>query len=441
MPPGKRHFHLDPLGGVAGDMFVACLLDAYPALRDGALAAACATAAVECELAAHRDHVLTGSRFRVGGEHDHPHPPAPHEHPHEHGHSHDHGHPHDDEHHHVHDDEHHDHHDEHRHEHGHLSWAGIRADLERSSLTANVREHAIGIFSILAQAEARVHGVAIGDVTFHEVGAKDSIADIVAAAWLIDALSPATWSVGPLPLGSGSVRTAHGVMPVPAPATTLLMEGFATLDDGIGGERVTPTGAAILRYLTPVARPRAPGVLWRTGIGFGTRMLPGTSNVLRLLAFAPQEEAAGGIPHRELAVITFEVDDQTPEDMAIALDRLRALPGVHDVLQMAAWGKKGRMATHLQLLAQPEALEDAVEACFRETTTIGLRTHMVHGRALTRRMHSVLVDGQPLRVKSVARPGGRSGKTEADDLVSADSQAARMALRVRAQRMAEEDDA
>jgi uncharacterized protein (DUF111 family) len=294
---------------------------------------------------------------------------------------------------------------------------------------------------LLAQAEARVHGVATGDVAFHEVGAQDSIADIVAAAWLIDALSPATWSVGPLPLGSGSVRTAHGIMPVPAPATTLLLEGFPMLDDGIAGERVTPTGAAILRYLKPIARPRAPGVLWRTGIGFGTRRLPGTSNVLRLLAFVPQEEAFLGIPHRDLAVIAFEVDDQTPEDLAIALERLRALPGVHDVLQMAAWGKKGRMAAHLQLLARPEVLDEVVEACFRETTTIGLRTHLVQGRALTRRMHSVLVDGQPMRVKSVERPGGRSGKTEADDLVSAEGQSARTALRLRAQQMVEDDHA
>jgi pyridinium-3,5-bisthiocarboxylic acid mononucleotide nickel chelatase len=402
MPAGNRHFHLDPLGGAAGDMFVACVLDAYPALREGALAAASDAADIACEVVPHRDPVLTGSRFAVGEEH------------------------------------HHHHHDE-PHDHGHTRWARIRANLEASSLPVAVQGHAVGIFALLAEAEARVHGIAVADVTFHEVGARDSIADIVAAAWLIDALSPATWSVGPLPLGGGSVRTAHGVMPVPAPATTLLLEGFAMTDDGIGGERVTPTGAAILRYLKPVARPRAPGVLRQTGLGFGTRILPGTSNVLRLLAFAPQDEASAVIPHRELAVIAFEVDDQTPEDIAIALDRLRAVPGVHDVLQMAAWGKKGRMAAHLQLLAQPEALDDVVEACFRETTTIGLRTHLVRGRTLIRRTHTVLVDGEPLRVKSVERPGGRSGKTEADDLVSADGQTARMALRLRAQQSAEDD--
>lgn len=418
MPSGNRHLHLDPLGGAAGDMFVACVLDAYPALREGAVAAASAAAGIACRLLAHRDHVLTGSRFAVGEDHHHQHHDEPHDHRH-------------------------GHHDGHRHgdDHGHVAWARIRANLEASALTAAVRDHAIGIFALLAEAEARVHGVSAEDVAFHEVGAQDSIADIVAAAWLIDALSPARWSVGPLPLGGGSVRTAHGLMPVPAPATTLLLEGFAMVDDGIGGERVTPTGAAILRYLKPVARPRSPGVLRQTGIGFGTRHLPGTSNVLRLLAFAPGEDASAAIPHRELAVIAFEVDDQTPEDIAIALDRLRALPGVHDVLQMAAWGKKGRMVAHLQLLAKPEVLDDVVEACFRETTTIGLRTHLAQGRALTRRMHSVTVDGETLRVKSVDRPGGRSGKTEADDLVSAQGQAARMALRIRAQQMAEDDDA
>jgi uncharacterized protein (TIGR00299 family) protein len=404
MPSGHHHFHLDPLGGAAGDMFVACVLDAYPRLRDGAVAAASDAAGISCHLVPHRDHVLTGTRFSVGDHHDH-----------------DHGH-------------------EHALVHDHANWARIRADLEASSLSAGVRAHAVGIFSLLAEAEARVHGIDVADVTFHEVGAQDSIADIVAAAWLIDALSPASWSVGALPLGSGSVRTAHGMMPVPAPATTLLLEGFAMLDDGIGGERVTPTGAAILRYLKPIARPRAPGVLGHTGLGFGTRHLPGTSNVLRLLVFAPQDDASAAMPHRELAVIAFEIDDQTPEDIAIGLERLRALQGVHDVLQMAAWGKKGRMAAHIQLLARPEVLDDVIEACFRETTTIGLRTHLVHGRALTRRMQTVMVDGEPLRVKSVERPGGRSGKTEADDVVSADGQAARMALRLRAQQMARDED-
>lgn len=417
------HFHLDPLGGAAGDMFVAAVLDAFPEFREGAVAAASGAADIACGLVAHHDTVLTGSRFVVGKAQTERHKPPAHEDGHHDHHHHD-GH------------HHHDHDEGEPHDHGHTRWSRIRTDLDRAALASGVRDHAVGIFTLLAEAEARVHGIAVEDVAFHEVGAQDSIADIVAAAWLIDALSPANWSVGPLPLGGGTVRTAHGVMPVPAPATALLLEGFAMTDDGIGGERVTPTGAAILRYLRPIARPRAPGVLRRTGMGFGTRRLPGTSNVLRLLAFAREDEAPAPIPHRELGVISFEVDDQTAEDLATALERLRAIPGVHDALQMAAWGKKGRMAAHIQVLARPDALEAAVEACFRETTTIGLRTHMVEGRALTRRMHTVLVDGEPLRVKTVERPGGRSGKTEADDLASAEGQAARSALRQRAQQAA-----
>jgi uncharacterized protein (TIGR00299 family) protein len=409
MPSGRHHFHLDPLGGAAGDMFAACVLDAFPGLAEGAIAAAKAAAGVDCRLIPHRDHGLTGSRFAVGEAQSH-------------------------------EDNHHHHHHDAPHDHGHARWSRIRADLETAALAPAVRTHAIGIFTLLAEAEARVHGIPVAEVAFHEVGAADSIADIVAAAWLIEALSPASWSLGPLPLGGGSVRTAHGVMPVPAPATALLLEGFAMTDDGIAGERVTPTGAAILRYLAPVARPSSPGLLRQTGMGFGTRHLPGTSNVLRLLAFAPSEDAPGLVPHRELAVIAFEVDDQTAEDLAIALERLRALPGVHDALQMAAWGKKGRMAAHVQVLARPDVLEAVVESCFRETTTIGLRTHLVHGRALTRRMHTVRLDGNAMRVKVVDRPGGRSGKTEAEDLVSAEGQTARMARRLRAQQMAEDDD-
>ena len=408
--PARHHLHLDPLGGAAGDMFVAALLDAFPDLRGGVVAAAGAAAGIGCRLVPHRDAVLTGSRFIVGDDE-----PEPHQHDGDH------------------------HHHERPHDHGHTRWSRIRGLLAESDLAPAVRDHAIGIFALLAEAEARVHGIAVEDVAFHEVGAQDSIADIVAAGWLIDAVSPASWSVGPLPLGGGTVRTAHGVMPVPAPATALLLEGFAMADDGIGGERVTPTGAAILRYLKPVMRPRAPGILRQTGMGFGARRLPGTSNLLRLLVFAPPDDVPAPMPHRELGVISFEVDDQTPEDLAMALERLRAVPGVHDVLQMAAWGKKGRMAAHIQLLAQPDVMDVAAEACFRETTTIGLRTHLVQGRALARRMHTVLVDGEPLRVKTVERPGGRSGKAEADDLLAADGQAARTALRQRAQQMAEDD--
>jgi len=394
-----RHIHLHPLGGAAGDMFVACLLDAFPEHRAAAVEAAEALAHVGCRLLPHEDGTLTGSRFVVEDA------------PHDHGHG-----------------------------HGHAHWRGIRARLEDLSLAPAVRAHAVDIFAVLAEAEGRIHGVPADAVTFHEVGAADSIADIVAAAAVIEAVGPARWSVAPLPLGGGTVQTAHGMMPVPAPATALLLEGFAMHDDGIAGERVTPTGAAILRYLECGATAPVRGTLRRSGYGFGTRRLPGVSNCLRALVF--EDGAAASAPgHRELAVISFEVDDQSGEDLATGLERLRALPGVHDVLQMAAFGKKSRLAVHVQVLAAPDALDAAVEACFRETTTIGLRTHMAEGRALARRFAAVEVDGQEATVKLVERPGEDggtvvTGKAEADHLRPVASHAARMRLRQQAEQLA-----
>jgi hypothetical protein len=403
-----RHLHLDPIGGIAGDMFVAALLDAEPDREPDCLRIAQAVARVPCRLLRHRDKVLAGARFSVRAEHAHPH-----------------------------DSDHRDH--------GHTSWSDIRALLHQAPLPVRARDHALGIFEVLARAEARVHGVEPEAVTFHEVGAADSLADIVAAAWLIaaqaDADGDATWSIGPLPLGSGLVHTAHGVLPVPAPATALLLEGFAVVNDGIGGERVTPTGAAIVHHLAALDAPPA-GVrrALRTGIGFGTRTLPGLPNALRVMIF---ETASGATPirtshdHRELAVIAFEVDDQTAEDLAAGLERLRAVAGVHDALQMPAFGKKGRMATHIQVLAAPDALDAAVDACFAETSTIGLRIHMVQGRALRRSIAEVSVEGRPVRVKRVERPGGATGKAECDDL-NAPGHATRSRLKREAERLADE---
>ena len=389
-----RHLHLDPLGGVAGDMFVAAMLDAFPEHETAVVAAAEQAAGVRCQVIGHHD-VFAGRRFCVRDDssaRDH---------------------------------------------HHHVAWREIRARIAATALPDSVKAHAIGIFELLAAAEGKVHGIEPEAVGFHEVGAADSIADIVAAAWLIAAAAPARWSVAPLPLGAGRVRTAHGPMPVPAPATARLLEGFAFLDDGIAGERVTPTGAAILRYLNCApSPPAAVRRLERSGLGFGSRKLPGIANALRVLAFAADGGAV--LPgHRELAVVEFEVDDQSAEDLAAGLDRLRELAGVHDVVQMPAFGKKGRMATHVQILARPDTVSAVTEACFRETTTIGLRTHLVGGLVLPRRQAQVTVEERLMRVKLVERPGGVSGKAECDDAASVDGHAARVRLRRQAEQIAE----
>ncbi|HEY0205684.1 MAG TPA: LarC family nickel insertion protein [Acetobacteraceae bacterium] len=420
--PEFLQLQIDALGGMAGDMFTAAVLDAFPEHEAGTLASVAAVTGsepVQCRLLPHHDGVLQGRRFSVElpgtqnvGHHDHG--------PDQHGHHvrHDHG------------------HHEHRHD-PHQSWAGIRALIEQAQLDPAVRDGALAIFEHLARAEARVHGIEVAEVAFHEVGAWDSIADVVAAAHLAAVLSPATWTVGPLPLGSGRVSTAHGWLPIPAPATALLLQGFATMDDGVGGERVTPTGAAILRHLCGNSLPSHDvRRLHRTGIGFGTRTLPGIPNCVRLLAFIQVPVAqTPGIPmpvtqgHRDLGIIEFEVDDQSAEELAMGLDRLRNHPDIFDVVQMPVFGKKGRMMTHVRALVRADALDETIGACFRETTTIGLRHHRVSGAALDRRSDAVEVGGRTVRVKSVDRPGGRTAKAESDDVLGQDGHAARAALR------------
>jgi uncharacterized protein (TIGR00299 family) protein len=391
MPMGcPAHIHLDPLGGLAGDMFLGATLDAWPELADGTFAAMRAAGLPEAwqvRHLEHRDGALAGSRVTIdppsGGEH------AP-----------------------------------------HGMYVEIRDRIGRAPLAPGVSARALAILGLLAEAEAKVHGRSIEQVHFHELADWDSIADIVGAAFLIETLG-ASWSTAPLPIGRGRIASSHGALPAPAPAAALLLQGFAVIDDGIEGERVTPTGAAILRHLD--AAPRLPTGSWRlmtTGIGFGTRRLPGMSNALRLLAY---EQAAGARIDDQVAVIGFEVDDQSPEELALGLDALRASDHVIDVIQLATLGKKGRMASQVQLLARPEGLDAVIDACFAETTTLGLRWRIEARAILARESLTVAGPEREVAVKVASRPGGaRTAKAEIDDIgVGPGGQAGR-ALRRRA---------
>jgi pyridinium-3,5-bisthiocarboxylic acid mononucleotide nickel chelatase len=384
------HLHLDAIGGVAGDMFIAAVLDAFPHLQDGMLQAIRAAGLPEditCRIVEHRDEVLTGLRFLVEGPAYRPRDRGlslPEE------------------------------------RHRHTPFHEIRTRLERSTLAPGVKRRAIHIFSLLAEVEGQVHGMPAEAVSFHELGGWDSIADMVGAAFLVDALDSPTCSVSALPQGSGRVKTDHGWLPIPTPATALLLQGFEMLDDGLPGERVTPTGAAILKHLDPAQRNaaqhgRQTRRLLRTGSGFGTRTLPGLSNVLRVLVLEETTERSGS---QRVAEIAFDVDDQTPEDLAIALDRLRAHPSILDVLQVSAFGKKGRITAHIQILAEPDDLDGVFAACFSETATLGLRWQLLERRVLARSQATVDVDGHSVRVKVAERPAAPTAKAESDDLLS-----------------------
>ena len=388
------HLHLDPVGGIAGDMFIAALLDAFPQLSaglDAALAKVGLPPGSRCAVLAHSDGTLSGRRFDVSLPAESVHTAA-------------------------------------GHHHAHVGLAAVRAAIAAMELDAAVAARAGAIFAVLAEAEAAVHGVGVDQVEFHEVGALDSIADIVGAAWLIEALSPAIWSVGALPLGSGRVRCAHGMLPVPAPAVVRLLHGFAFFDDGLPGERVTPTGAAILRNLGCVSgmAPR-PGRLSASGMGFGVRKLPGLANMLRVLAF----EMAPAMSADAVALLVFEVDDQTAEDLALGLERLRACDGVLDVVQSPVFGKKGRMAAQVQVLLRPERLDAIVAACFAETATLGVRHQLLARSVLERRQTTVAdANGLEVRVKLASRPDGTlSAKAESDDLRQGGARSGREKLR------------
>lgn len=370
-----RSIHLDVIGGLAGDMFAAAVVDAQPALALELLAtlrlisipAAMSSRFDECCAGG-----LKGLRFVVPSAHADAH--------------------------------------EHRH------YKDLRGWIEQSSLTVGVKQHALGLFQVLAEAEAAVHGIAVEQVEFHEVGASDSICDFVAAAAILDKLGTAGWSWSPLPLGSGRVRCAHGVLPVPAPATARLLAGMRVIDDGVSGERITPTGAAILQYLVRCGSPGTPParverVLSANGIGHGTRTLQGVPNIVRCLVF---EEARQTVMQTgDIAALQFEVDDQSPEDLAVGIEHLRQLPGVLEIYQAPVYAKKGRIAVQLQVLLEAWSVDSVVEACFVETTTLGVRMASVHRRTLDR---SVMQLPGAVRVKLANRPGRNvTAKAEMDD--------------------------
>jgi uncharacterized protein (TIGR00299 family) protein len=365
------HIHIDPLGGLSGDMFLAAILDAWPASFSGLDAALRATGLPETitlRRVDHADHALSGSRLLVEGSADRP----------------------------------------------TGSYRDIKALLNDAALPDGVRARALDTFALLAEAEGHVHNVPPEDVTFHELADWDSIVDIVGAAFLVDGLGQVSWSVASLPVGRGRVTTSHGPLPVPAPAAARLLEGFELIDDGIEGERVTPTGAVILRHLgASAAMPRQPLRLMRTGTGFGTRTLPGLSNAARLLVY--ELPPSDGITDDLVGVIEFEIDDQSAEELAVGLDALREVEGVVDLLQVPAFGKKGRMVASIRLLCRPDCIDTVIGACFTETATIGLRWQLTHRRTLPRT--SSRAAGGDIAVKLVRRPGGeRTAKADVEDV-------------------------
>jgi uncharacterized protein (DUF111 family) len=235
------------------------------------------------------------------------------------------------------------------------------------------------------------------------------------------------------------VRTRHGLLPVPAPATAEILRGFRWRDDGVGGERVTPTGAAIVAHLIGDAHARpAAGLLHAAGTGAGTRELNGMPNILRALVFAPSGAAASTTEEDdEVIVVGFDIDDMSGEEIAIAAERLRATDGVIDLSLGSRQGKKGRPVCDFRLLVRPAAFAAVCERCFLETTTIGFRWRSERRVCLQRRQERLEVAGESLSRKRTQRPDGHASlKVESDDL----ARFAGLATRRRMKQLGEDEE-
>jgi pyridinium-3,5-bisthiocarboxylic acid mononucleotide nickel chelatase len=288
------------------------------------------------------------------------------------------------------------------HEHSHRHLADIVQIIDRSGLSDAVKQHAVQIFTRLAEAEARVHNEPIDHVHFHEVGALDAIVDVVGAAICFDALQIERFVCSPLHVGSGMVKMAHGHFPIPPPAVTELLKGVPFYATEIKGELLTPTGAAIITTVCSEYGPIPEMKTETTGYGAGTREYQDFPNVLRVLL---GESEAHGATDERLWMLETNLDDASPQIIGHVMDRVLEL-GALDCFFTPVQMKKNRPGVLLSVLCGRGEKEALLKLLFTETTTLGVRSYEVMRRALQRSVVHVETQYGPIDVK-VAHLDGR----------------------------------
>jgi uncharacterized protein (TIGR00299 family) protein len=286
--------------------------------------------------------------------------------------------------------------------HHHRGLSIILDRIEKAQLAPRAAERARKIFTRLAESEAKVHHLPVEQVHFHEVGAVDSIVDIVGACIGFELLGIDEFACSPLDVGAGQVMTAHGLLPVPAPATADLLRGAPIYTSGIQKELVTPTGAAIATTLS-ISYSKIPEMTMRAiGYGAGSMDFPEKANVLRLLIGERESAAAGENLHGEsdapITVIETNVDDMSPQIYGYFVDRALAA-GALDVFSTAVQMKKNRPGQLITILCEPTNVSRLTDLLFSETTTIGVRLHQAQRRTLAREILSVDTNHGPVRMK------------------------------------------
>jgi len=346
-----RVLHVDPFAGVAGDMLLGALLDLgadVEAVR-GVLAGL-GLGGWRLEVRADRQQGLAGTRVSVAVDVE--------SHPARH-------------------------------------LADVQRLLAGATLPARVRERSLAVFGAIFAAEARVHGTPVERTHLHEIAAVDALVDIVGTCAAVELLRVDEVSCGPVPVGRGTVATAHGLLPVPPPAVAALLEGVPLASHGADGEMTTPTGAALVRTLATRFGSLPGGRLAGSGVGLGTRTFAGVPNVLRVFLV---DEAVPAPAWRGLAVVECTVDDLTGERVAHLIDHVRAA-GALDAWALAGTGRKGRPVHELRVLADEEAAEAVADALFAEGATLGVRVVPCRRPELERRTLVVATEFGEVPVK------------------------------------------
>ncbi|MCD8284306.1 MAG: nickel pincer cofactor biosynthesis protein LarC [Opitutae bacterium] len=319
--------------------------------------------------------------------------------------------------HHQHDDE--PHHD-HAHHHEHHDLATVAATINSLDLPAAVKSHAIAVYNLIAEAESVAHGCPVSEVHFHEVGAADAIADVVAVSLLLNEIAPDKIVASPVCVGFGSVCCAHGILPVPAPATALILRGVPVYAGEIRGELCTPTGAALLKHFVSEFCEMPPMTLLKIGHGLGSKDFPAANCVCSILGNSDEEKPATD-PRNEVATdcvaeLSCNIDDMTGEQIAFATEKIFAA-GALDVWTTPIGMKKNRPGVAISCMCSKEKRTAVALAMFKYTTTLGMRVRMTERFVLARRETTVVASKfGDIRVKEAAGFGISKSKPEFDDL-------------------------
>lgn len=402
-----KTLYLDCSMGAAGDMLTAAL---YELLDDNQKAEfidkinslGIPGVRVEAETSTKCGIVGTHMKVTINGAEEHEHHHV-HEHTHEHAHHHEHEHEHTHEHEHAHPHEH-----THTHEHHHSSMHDIEHITEQLAVSEQVRDDVIRVYSLIAEAESHAHGKPVSEIHFHEVGTADAIADVTAVCMLIDMLGRPNVVASPVHVGSGQVHCAHGILPVPAPATAHILRGVPVYGGEIRGELCTPTGAALLKHFVSEFGSMPAMTAENIGYGMGRKDFPAANCVRAIIG-----ECAGA--GSRIIELTCNVDDMTAERVGFAMEELFAA-GALEVYTVPVGMKKSRPGIMLCTMCAEEKRDEIVRMIFRHTTTLGIRENVSKRYTLARRIDTIETELGPVRVKRSEGYGVIRTKYEYEDI-------------------------